>query len=83
MATEHKELRLFLRTIDDTFECLVDRLVAAGLKDMTRLVLMAGWDEAERNEFLRKECRLDPFECKVVCNALRARCSQTSVANVM
>ncbi|KAI0723477.1 hypothetical protein C8Q76DRAFT_396662 [Earliella scabrosa] len=68
-----KEMLQFLRSVDPSFECLLDRFVSAGLKDMSRLRVVAGWDVDKKNRLLRQEVRLDPFECQLVCDALRAR----------
>lgn len=61
-----EEVHIFLRLVDSSLCCLIDRFVSAGVTSEARLITMAKWPDHELTIFLRCEIRLDPFECKVV-----------------
>lgn len=68
---EEREVLSFLRSVDATFERLLDRFVWAGIADRTRLVILARWSVSEIDSFLSREVRLDPFEKKMISDGLR------------
>lgn len=68
---EEREVLSFLRSVDATFERLLDRFVWAGIADRTRLVILARWSVGEIDSFLSREVRLDPFEKKMISDGLR------------
>ncbi len=68
---EEREVLSFLRSVDATFERLLDRFVWAGIADRTRLVILARWSVGEIDSFLSREVRLDPFEQKMISDGLR------------
>lgn len=68
---EEREVLSFLRSVDATFERLLDRFVWAGIADRTRLVILARWSVGDIDSFLSREVRLDPFEQKMISDGLR------------
>ncbi|KAI0751273.1 hypothetical protein C8Q80DRAFT_563027 [Daedaleopsis nitida] len=69
-ADEKEEVVSFLRSVVADFDRLLDRFVSAGLSSGVRLIVFAGWDKGEREDFLRTHVRLDPFERKMIGDAL-------------
>ena len=65
-----QEVRAFLRSIEASFEPLLDRFLRAGITNRTRLRILAQWSASEVDAFLLRDVQLDPFELKVVADAL-------------
>ena len=78
MQGEEEVLR-FLRSIDSTFDAnkFLDRFVSTGVDSRARLEDMARWCVVDRDIFLRREVRLNAFECKLVSDALQRAASET------
>ncbi|KAI0723478.1 hypothetical protein C8Q76DRAFT_794412 [Earliella scabrosa] len=65
-----QEVRAFLRSIEASFEPLLDRFLRAGVTNRTRLRILAEWSASEVDAFLLRDVHLDPFERKVVADVL-------------
>ena len=66
-----EEVAVFLRLVDSTLGCLIDRFVSAGVDSEHRMIVMSKWPATELDNFLRCDVRLDAFECKLIRDGLR------------
>lgn len=65
-----QEVLRFLLSMDGTFAPLLDHFRLAGITSKARLLTMAQWTSAEKEEFLTKEIRMNGFERKMVSDGL-------------
>ncbi|KAI0637726.1 hypothetical protein C8Q77DRAFT_1087486 [Trametes polyzona] len=61
-----QEVLRFLATLNRTFTSLLERFRLAGITSHERLLGLAQWESHERDYFLARDVRLDPFEQRMV-----------------